>query len=698
MQRREDIEGLRAIAVAAVLLFHAGVPGLDGGYVGVDVFFVLSGFLITSLLIAERASSGSISLSSFYARRIRRLLPVSSLVAVLTLGASYIWLEPFRVRSLTSDMIATAGFASNFLFAHRGADYLQSTLPPSPLQHYWSLAVEEQFYMVWPALIAVVCMGLKNQSRFTIRVRIGLVSIAVAISSFIACMIMMNRSQPWAFFSPHTRAFELALGALLAALPIAAGKVARNVSAALAWCGLAGILASIATFTETTKFPGPWALVPVVSTFFAIAGGTATTWAPVSVLRFSPFQWLGSRSYSAYLWHWPILIIAEPALGRELSVVDGLLCTAIGLGLSEFSYRFVENPVRRNITIRGFRAAALATALVALLGGTAVLARNNPPTITLGPDATTPTLETTTSLAGPTTTIPVAPEIPGLGTPIQAVIDATKATGLPGNLTPSLQQAISDQPVIYSDGCHVRFTPTAPKKGCSFGDTASSTVVGLYGDSHAAQWFPAFEKIAIKRNWKLNVYTKAGCPPAEIPVYNKVLGRVYPECKKWRQNVLDAMVADGVKFAFVLHFDRLLSASTRKPMWQKEWRDGMQGTLNELKTRGITPILVEDTPWPGQTIPSCLSRNYTSVQVCSPTVTNAYRPDMFEMMQDFDKAGEHVVWVRNWFCANNQCPTIVGNLLVYRDDNHMTVTYASFVAPLLDAAVGPFVEWYSNNP
>lgn len=698
MQRREDIEGLRAVAVAAVLLFHAGVPGLQGGYVGVDVFFVLSGFLITSLLINERSSSGTISLGSFYARRIRRLLPVSSLVAVLTLAASYIWLEPIRVRSLTSDMIATAGFASNFLFAYRGADYLQSSMPPSPLQHYWSLAVEEQFYVVWPALIAVVCLGLKNQSRLTVRVRVGVVSVFVAAASFIACMILMNQSQPWAFFSPHTRAFELAIGALLAALPVAATKAAKNVSAALSWCGLAGIIISVATFSETTKFPGPWALVPVMSTFFAIAGGTATSWAPVSFLRYAPFQWLGSRSYSAYLWHWPILIIAEPALGRELSVVDGLICTAIGLGLSEFSYRLVENPVRRNISIQGVRAAALALALVALLGGSAVLVRNNPPTLALGPDATTPVLNTTTTVPGPTTTVPVAPEIPGLGSPIQAVIDATKATGLPGNLTPSLQQAVSDQPIIYDDGCHVRFTPVAPKPGCSYGDLTSSTVVAVYGDSHAAQWFPALEKIAIKRKWKLNSYTKAGCPPAEIPVYNKVLGRVYPECKKWRQNTLDAMVADGVKFAFVINFDRLLSATTRKPMWQKEWRDGLQGTIDALKSRGITPILFEDTPWPGQTIPSCLSRNYTNVHECSPTVTNAYRSDMFEMRQDFDRAGENVVWVRNWFCANNLCPTIVGNLLVYRDDNHLTVTFASFVAPLLDEAVGPFIDWYSNNP
>ncbi len=697
MVRRADIEGLRAVAVAVVLLFHAGVPGMQGGYVGVDVFFVVSGFLITSLLLQERASTGRVSLRDFYARRVRRLLPVSALVAVVTLVASYVWLEPGRVQSLTSDMLATAAFASNLLFAHRGADYLQSALPPSPLQHYWSLAVEEQFYLVWPALIAVVCIGVSQRSRVSARMRVGITSAVVSVASFAACMVMMERSQPWAFFSPHTRAFELALGALLAVLPVATGRSARWVMAVSSWAGLAGIVACVVMFTEDTAFPGPWALLPVTATLCVIAGGSATAWAPVALLRLSPLQWLGSRSYSAYLWHWPVLIIAEPALGRELSVLDGLACTAIGLGLSEFSYRFVENPVRRDLSLRGAKAIALAMSLTALIAGSAVLARNNPPTLALGPDATTPALVTTTVQAPPTS-VPVAPEMPALGRPMQAIVDAARATGLPGNLTPSLSAVYSDQPVIYRNGCHVNFSTVSPKSTCEFGDLTSSTVIGLYGDSHAAQWFPAFEKIAIKRKWKLRVYTKRGCPPAEIPVFSSVLGRPYPECRTWRANVLDAMVADGVKFAFVIHFDRLLSASTRKPMWQKEWREGLQGTVDALKARGITPVLVEDTPYPGQMVPLCLSRSYTNVQVCSPTVTNGYRDDMFEIRRDFDAAGEHVVWVRNWFCTDTMCPTIVGNMLVYRDDNHMTVTYASFVAPLLDAAIAPVVDWYTRTP
>lgn len=702
MQRRADIEGLRAVAVLAVLLFHAGVPGLAGGYVGVDVFFVVSGFLITSLLVNEKETSGTISLSSFYARRIRRLLPVSAAVAISTLVASWIWLEPLRLRSVANDVLAVATFSSNFVFASRGADYLQSTLPPSPLQHYWSLAVEEQFYVVWPVLIAVLCVGATATSRINVRARIGLLSLVVGVVSFALCVQMMESSQPWAFFSPHTRAFELAAGALLAVIPMMTMKWIRAVSAIAAWCGLIGIIVTVVQFDERTRFPGPWALAPVLATVVVLRGGNATSWAPVLLLKLAPFQWLGSRSYSAYLWHWPILIVVAAALNRELSVLDGLVCTAIALGLSEFSFRFIENPVRHNIRLRGLRAAALATAIVAVIAGAGLIARANPPAIAVGPDASTPIVigDTTipSALAATTTTlVPTAPNLPSRGKPVPAIVEAASMTGLPGNLTPGLQRALSDMPIIYNNNCHAGFSAIRPKN-CVFGNKTSPVVVGLYGDSHAAQWFPAFEKVAIKRNWKLITYTKRGCPPAEIPTFSSVLGKVYKECAPWRRNVLDQMVTDGVQVVFVAQFERLLSASTRKPMWQKEWREGLQGTLTELESRGIKPVLMEDTPYPGQDVPTCLSRSYTNIQQCSPSVRVAYRDDMNEMLVDFDRAGQQVLWVRNWFCLTTSCPTVVGNVLVYRDDNHMTVSFASLIAPLLDAATFEFVNWYSRTP
>jgi hypothetical protein len=254
---------------------------------------------------------------------------------------------------------------------------------------------------------------------------------------------------------------------------------------------------------------------------------------------------------------------------------------------------------------------------------------------------------------------------------------------------------VMQKPAVYGDDCHSNYGET--KSGeCIYGDKGSKKSIVLYGDSHAAQWFPALEKVAIKRGWKLITYTKRGCPPAEIPTYSSVLGKTYRECAPWRRNVLKQMVADGVKVVFVAHFDRLLSASTRKPMWQKEWREAMRGTIAALEGNGITPILVQDTPYPGQDIPTCLSRNYTNVQLCSPGMSAAYRDDMQQMLVDFDREGKHVLWVKNWFCITTSCPTVVGNVLVYRDDNHMTVTYAQLIAPLLDAATFEFVDWYSR--
>ena len=708
MQRRTDIEGLRAIAVFLVLLFHAGMPGLDGGYIGVDVFFVLSGFLITSLMLNERTESGRISLSGFYSRRIRRILPMSSVVAVVTLAASWVWLEPLRMRGLATDVLASAGFASNFVFAHRGADYLQSALPPSPLQHFWSLAVEEQFYVVWPALTVIACLGVARERAAMLRLRVGVVSLVVAVGSFIGCMSLMNENQVWAFYRPHARAFELAVGALLAAVPSFGGGIVRRIESLCAWGGLAAIVASAFVFDEMTRFPGPWALVPVLGTALVLRGGDTTNWAPDALLRLSPFQWAGSRSYSAYLWHWPILVIGAAAIGRDLTVIEGMVCVVMSLALAELSYRYVENPIRREKSIVGPRAFAMGGAFLLVVAGAGLFVRNNPPSLGTGPAATTPTLTagTTTSVAGvPVSTLPggtttttpaVAPTIINDRTTPQAVRDALYVTRVPSNLTPSVGGAVNDMPVIYDNDCHAGFGATTPKD-CVYGDPASTTVIGLYGDSHAAQWFPAFEKVAIKNKWKLITYTKRGCPPVDIEVYSKVLGKVYKECNPWRANVMKKMKTDGVQVVFVASFDRLLDATSRIPIWQKPWRDGLQGTVDGLRALAITPVLVEDTPFPGQDVPTCLSKNVTSVTACNITVNSAFRADMLQVRDDFEANGVPVLRSRQWFCAESLCPAVVGNLLVYRDDNHMTMSYSRFVAPLLDTAITPFVDWYSHT-
>ncbi|MFM9131931.1 MAG: SGNH hydrolase domain-containing protein, partial [Actinomycetota bacterium] len=392
---------------------------------------------------------------------------------------------------------------------------------------------------------------------------------------------------------------------------------------------------------------------------------------------------------------------------------EGLAGIAFSLALSELSWRFVEDPVRSFRSVTGPRAFALGASMLLVVAGAGLLARTNPPRLEAGPAAATPELPVTTTtepsatgtgVPAPgatdvttTTTVATAPVLPRGGTPITPVADALYVSRVPSNLQPSLGGALGDMPTIYNDDCHAGFGVTEPKD-CVFGDPASGTVVGLYGDSHAAEWFPAFEKVAIKNKWRLITYTKRGCPPADIEVYSKVLGKVYKECGPWRDNTIEKMKVDGVKVVFVAAFERLLDAGSRIPIWQKPWRDGMRGTFATLRAAGITPVLVEDTPYPGQDVPTCLSRNRTTVTGCNIPVGAGFRPDLAEMRDDFEAEGTAVLRTRHWFCTGTLCPVIVGNLLVYRDDNHMTVSYARWIAPLLDADIVPFVDWYSRTP
>jgi len=695
--KRRDIEGLRAIAVGIVLLYHAGFSWMQGGYIGVDVFFVISGFLITSLLVREREDTGRISLSNFYSRRARRILPMSAVVVVATLIASLRWLEPLRRESLGVDAIGTATFSSNLIFADRGADYLQASLPPSPLQHYWSLAVEEQFYLVWPALIILVTLGVRHT-----RLKVGITSGVVAVASFIACMALMDSAPAWAFFSPHTRAFELAIGALLAVLPMTRHQIARTAEVSASWIAVIAILVVAVLFDDSIRFPGPWALLPVVLTAIAIRGGDAT-YGPTWLLRAPPMQWLGSRSYSAYLWHWPVLILAEAARGEKLTLAQASACLVISLALSELSFRFIENPLHINKKIVGLRALSLAASLLVVVVGSGMLMRNNPPVLASTDIIDAPTLTTTTTTPSPTestTTIPAvptAPTLPPITRAIPPVIESLTIKRVPQNLTPTLGRVYLDEPEIYKNNCHVNFGSTQPKD-CVYGNPDSTKVVGLYGDSHAAQWFPALKLAAEQNDWKLIVYTKRGCPPANILTYSSVLGQTYTQCGDWRKNVKKKMRADGVKVVLVVHFDRLLSASNQLPIWQKDWRDGLQTTIKELRRIGAEPVLFADTPYPGRDVPTCLSSNINNVQQCTLAVSESFREDIAEVRSDLSiENNVALLQTRDWFCNKTVCPPIVGNILVYRDDNHITTTYAEFLAPLLASTLNPTIDWFTAS-
>jgi peptidoglycan/LPS O-acetylase OafA/YrhL len=342
---RPDVQGLRAVAVLLVVLFHAGVPGFGGGFVGVDVFFVISGFVITGVLLRERQATGSTSILGFYARRARRIIPAATVVVIVGVLATYHFLGSVAGSQTAADGRWAAVFLANFHFAANGTNYLASLRLPSPLQNYWSLAVEEQFYLVYPTLFVVVAWP---SVRLSSRARLGALLSVVVAASFLFSIVETSANASAAYFSPFTRAWELALGALVALCTRRLGRVPPQIGAAMSWVGLGAIALAGFAFSATMAYPGAAAALPVLGAVFVIAGGAAAPTRGVeSVLRVRPLQWLGLISYSLYLWHWPVLTIAAERRGvTHLPVLDNLAWIMFALVLATITYLLVENPFR----------------------------------------------------------------------------------------------------------------------------------------------------------------------------------------------------------------------------------------------------------------------------------------------------------------------------------------------------------------
>lgn len=368
--RRGDIEGMRAIAVALVVVYHTGAGWLGGGFVGVDVFFVISGYLITKLLIDEADYFGSVSLRNFWARRMRRLLPMSLLVVLTTVVFGAFMLEPGRLRELTTVALGAIGFSTNFVLFYTSSEYLLGVTPPSPLQHYWSLAVEEQFYLVWPlVVVAVLKLGRKQWKSWL------LVVVAVSFVASLTTSILLTPVNPGGgYYLPQARFWEILLGAALAIAGTRVQRVDERVRAAGGWLGLAAIVGAALMFDNSTTFPGSAALIPVVGAALVLAAGGAAG-GPHTALAFGPLQRIGAWSYSLYLWHWPIFVLVEAQFGTP-TFIGWIALIALSVALSALTHARIENPFRVHgwLVLRSGRSIAVGlTSVLALLAVTSVL-------------------------------------------------------------------------------------------------------------------------------------------------------------------------------------------------------------------------------------------------------------------------------------------------------------------------------------
>lgn len=670
-----EIEGLRAVAVATVLMYHAQF-GFTGGYVGVDVFFVVSGFLITRLLVDERRASGHISLRRFYARRMRRLLPAATLVLLVTVALSYRLSNAIRAHQTAVDAVWASLFSANVRFATVGADYLQSTLPPSLLQHWWSLAVEEQFYVVWPGLLAIACWRRRN-----ISLSVVITAGTVAVTSFAIGSYLTTHNPSWGYFAAWSRAWELALGALCTI-----GWTWRRrlpLRSAAGWLGLAAIGYSAWSFDAHTAFPGTAALLPVLGTVAVIASIGAAR-GPGALLSVGPLQWIGGRSYGIYLWHWPLLMMIIDRYGSP-SVTQRVAVLAVSLLLAAVTYVIVENPLRHlpALTRSAGRSLVAGVAMVAAVlvvaGFTAQATRAvKVDTGYIAATATTPATVASTATS-------IAPDLhqqlaDAIAEQLQPAIAAAAAQELvPENLTPSLSEETKDVPSIYDDGCLVDFD-VAKSGVCEYGDLTSNVTIALFGDSHAAQWFPSMEAAAVRNHWKLLVVAKRACPVADVDVMRDA-AHGYPSCQAWRPDAIRRLTTSGARLVVIGQYTSYyLHADTAQRFTDEEWRAATERSIAPLQQAGMKVLLLSDTPRAMGHMDLCMADHLRELSACHlqrDVAVDLHDRDELKAMAarlgiDFYDTGD-------WFCTREVCPVVIGNMGVYLDSSHITEDRKSVV-------------------
>jgi peptidoglycan/LPS O-acetylase OafA/YrhL len=665
---RPDVEGLRAVAVLLVVFFHAGIPFLSGGYIGVDVFFVISGFVITGVLLRERSSTGRTSLLAFYGRRCRRIIPAASLVIVATVVMAYVFVGSAAGGRTATDGRWASVFLANFHFTSIGTDYLGSQLPPSPLQNFWTLSVEEQFYVVYPTLFLVLA-GIRTRLALRTRLAIGLVLVIVGSLAF---SVIDTTSHPTAaYFSPFTRAWELALGALVAVATPWLLKIPEQLAALATWLGIVAVVVAAVGFNAQTAYPGWLVTIPVTGAALIIAGGVRAPLAGVeTLLGLPPFRWLGRLSYSLYLWHWPILVIVAEHTGRStLPIPQSLAWELVALGASIVTYRVVENPIRHAAALLRIRWASVGV-------GAALVA------ITVG-YLTAQTQLASASVASTTQASTKVSTTSSLQQVLRLVAKSRSIRTVPPNLDPPVAQAVS-QPASNlgeppaSTGCVISFAQSSTP-ACIFGDRSSTHTMVLYGDSHAGMWFRALDDIAIRSHWRLVVLFKSACPAASLSTWTRGRGGKvktrWQACDQWHRWALVRI--NQLDPDLLIVTQELNHGPNGFAYTPKQWQRGLQQFLDQVTAPKTAKVVLGNIPAIGG--PPCLAQYVDDVQACAGHPTTRYNKAEQRAAQ---LGGARYINVTPWFCTTT-CSSIIGTFDVYFNTSHVAVGYTRFLETAL---------------
>lgn len=640
---RGDIEGLRAVAILLVVAAHAKIPWLAGGFVGVDVFFVLSGYLITGLLVQEIHQTGDLRFARFYARRLRRLLPALLLMLIVT-GILGWLLLPVSDQFKQADAAGNAAaWFSNFFFAFSNLGYFSPGAESNLFLHTWSLGVEEQFYLAWPLLVLIVAGAWKGAKKVPQPSRLKIVMPIVFVVSLAACVLWSYRIPHIAFYMMPSRAWQFALGALVF-MYFGAPRAHHNVQIQpnrhqtiarwVGWLGLILILASALILNGHVIYPGAWALLPSFGAAIVIAFGTVSSRFSVNnLLSLKPMQAIGRVSYAWYLWHWPILLLGATVLNTH-NGWNRLALVALSLLLATISYHFVEKPFRQ------------AKRLV---------------------------------------TRPRLTVVAGLGIMGLAVFLAIGWHHDIGEQlrSPDQTRYLSAQwnaPVIYSMGCDDWYH-SARLKICIFGTANASHTAVAMGDSIALQWFPAIEKIFHRPGWRLVVITKSSCPMVADPIFYPRIGREYTECTEWRNRALKWLASSKP--------DIVILGSTYTYGYSKhQWITGTRTLLKKISTAAREVYLMRSTPTLPFYGPACLAprsklyRWLKGKDHCTAPAHNPYFDHVYTWLETAAKPFHNVktIDMTRSVCPHNLCRAQLNGMIVFRDNQHMTATFARSLA------------------
>jgi peptidoglycan/LPS O-acetylase OafA/YrhL len=672
--RRDDIQGLRALAILFVVAYHSGLPHVSGGFVGVDLFFVLSGFLITRLMLREIAATGTVSLRRFWARRARRIIPASALVLITTMLAVREFISPVERKAIGTDVLWSALFSGNWRFAQQETDYLASDRDPSPVLHYWSLGVEEQFYFVWPLLLLVLAAVWRMSRRSTAAYAgvFGAGFVAVIGVSLAYCIHTTATDQPYAFFGTPARAWQLAAGALTAlAVPVIL-RWRPGTRATLGAAGLTLFGLSVYVLEESGSadipYPSWLALAPTLAGVLLVASGTGPYSRLNRLLSVRPLAYVGDLSYSLYLWHRPVLIIGVEAVGARTPAVR-LGLVALAFALSVASYHLVENPIRRARVL--VRRPALSLAVGGFLVAAVI------PTVAYA--SQTESIDTV--VVAPSD----SPRQPEGAREQPESADLTK-------VRPALEEAFDDAFPLKEKGCHVGFDAVSapPWDACTFADERSGKSVVVVGDSTSGAIAPAVIKAGEQHGWAVTAWAKSRCPMIAVTTFQADHGGPYTECDAFRDSVLHK-IEQRKPDVVVLTMSR---GSTAELAVGGERVDGqaaadratkaLQRTVDRLRAAGIGVVL-SDSPTRAPFLPTACLAKERDVRKCT------FRADRMASVTETTARtiGNDVTLVEPnaTVCPDGRCQPVVGNIVVYRDKIHFTETFAKTLSDDFAAAI-----------